>query len=361
MKKQVFAICDPESSYACHLMEYIHDRQGKDFEVQAFSSVKSLLQYARETPVDLLLISSRAVEREEGKLPAERIMILSEGELLEELAEYPSVYKYQSSDSLIAEVMTYYAREEPKRPEARLKKRMEMIGVYSPVRRTQKTSFALALGQILARDQAVLYLNLEDYAGFEGLMGKKFQADLSDLMYFVRQGKEGILYQLESMVHSVGNLDYIPPVFLPGDLRSVTWEEWEVLFEELTIRSGYEVILLDLDEQMEHLIKFLELCGRIYMPVKEDGMSLAKLEQYEQVLRMQGRDGILERTKKLRLPFHASFGPREHYVEQLAWGELGDYIRTMIREEAYRYGGQSGAGVEKDPPGGAGSDKGAYG
>lgn len=360
MKKRVFAVCDPESSYACHLTEYFHDRQGKDFEVQAFSSIQSLRQYAKETYVDLLLISSRAVCREGGELPAKRVMILSEGELLEEFSEYPGIYKYQDADSLIAQVMSYYAGEKTGRPEARLKRRMEMIGIYSPVRRTRKTSFALALGQILARDKAVLYLNLEDFAGFEGLMGKKFQADLSDLMYFVKQGKEGILYQLESIVQSIGNLDYIPPVFLPGDLRSVVWEEWERLFEELTVRSSYEVILLDMDEQTEYLTELLELCDRIYMPVKEDGMSLARLEQYEQVLRIQGKEGILDRTKKLRLPFHSSFGPGEHYAEQLAWGELGDYIRAVLREEAGAYGRQSGAGVEKAPSGPAGPDRRAY-
>ena len=35
-------------------------------------------------------------------------------------------------------------------------------------------SFALTLGQILAKERAVLYLNMEEYSGFEELMGKGF-------------------------------------------------------------------------------------------------------------------------------------------------------------------------------------------
>jgi len=33
------------------------------------------------------------------------------------------------------------------------------------------------------------------------------------------------------------------------------------------------------------------------------------------------------------MPFHNSFGNRECYVEQLIWGELGDFVRKLIREE----------------------------
>ncbi|MDQ9824849.1 hypothetical protein RFZ44_16190, partial [Acinetobacter sp. 163] len=59
-----------------------------------------------------------------------------------------------------------------------LKKTTEILGVYSPVGRCLKTSFALALGQILARERAVLYLNLEEYSGFEELIGKGFAHNL---------------------------------------------------------------------------------------------------------------------------------------------------------------------------------------
>ena len=36
----------------------------------------------------------------------------------------------------------------------------------------------------------------------------------------------------------------------------------------------------------------------------------------------------------LKMPFHSSFGKKEHYVEQLIWSELGDYVRQLIRKES---------------------------
>lgn len=59
MKKSIFAVCDLEASYAYNLMEAIDERQGMSFEVQAFTNVESLISYARERHIELLLISGR--------------------------------------------------------------------------------------------------------------------------------------------------------------------------------------------------------------------------------------------------------------------------------------------------------------
>lgn len=334
MKKNIFAVCDLEAAYAYNLMEYMNIKQNTPFEVQAFTNVKSLGIFAKEHEIEMLLISSQAMCEEVKNFNIGRIMILSEGELIQELAEYPTVYKYQSSDNLIAEVMGYYANQNVRvNPLALLKKDVEVIGIYSPVKRTLKTSFALTLGQILAKKRAVLYLNLEDYAGFETLMGKEFAADIADLMYFVRQGSGNLIYKLDSMVQSIQNLDYIPPAFSPMDLRKVEYEEWMKLLGDIINFSSYDTIILDIGEQIDEVFRLLKQCRKIYMPVREDSVSLAKLDHYEKVLRMWDCEDIMERTRKLKLPFHSSFGPRDHYVEQLIWGELGDYVRKLISEE----------------------------
>ena len=61
MKKSIFAVCDLEASYAYNLMEAIDERQGMSFEVQAFTNVESLISYARERHIELLLISAAAM------------------------------------------------------------------------------------------------------------------------------------------------------------------------------------------------------------------------------------------------------------------------------------------------------------
>ena len=111
------------------------------------------------------------------------------------------------------------------------------------------------------------------------------------------------------------------------------------LIEDLCAYSSYEVILLDLGEQVDNLPEILKRCGKIYMPVREDSMAVTKILQYEKVMAARDQEEVLGKTIKLKLPFHSSFGKKENYVEQLIWSELGDYVRKLIREEgADRYG-----------------------
>ena len=72
MKKSIFAVCDLEASYAYNLMEAIDERQGMSFEVQAFTNVESLISYARERHIELLLISAAAMCGELLKLSIEK-------------------------------------------------------------------------------------------------------------------------------------------------------------------------------------------------------------------------------------------------------------------------------------------------
>lgn len=332
MKKDIFAICDPEAAYALRLTEFIQERQGTAFEIHAFTNVKSLCEFAAGHEVSLLLISTRAMCREVRELPIEKIVILSEGEILEELSEYSCIYKYQASDSLVAEVMEDYAAER-RTPQALLKKDMCCIAIYSPIKRVLKTSFALTLGQLLAKDRKVLYLNMESCSGFSRLMEKEFTADISDLMYFIKRDGGSLVYKLQGIVQSLGNLDYVPPALSPMDIRSVECKEWLSRLEEVESYSTYEMIILDFDESVDGFLEILRRCQMVYMPVREDNISVAKIRQYEKLLEFAGYGDLEEKTRKLKLPFHGNFGQGTQYVEQLIWGELGDFARNLIREE----------------------------
>ena len=101
MKKQIFAVCDLEAEYARNFMEYLNRKNNLPFEVQAFTSVQSLIAYAKETHVELLLISADAMCDEVRELDISKTVILTEGTRPEELDTYAEVYKYQSSAEIV--------------------------------------------------------------------------------------------------------------------------------------------------------------------------------------------------------------------------------------------------------------------
>lgn len=334
MKKSIFAVCDLEASYACNLMDYLNERRTTPFEVQAFTNISSLESFARENEIEILLISTRAMCNEIRELPIKRTIILSEGEPLQDLEEYPFVYKYQSSDQILSEVMEYYVEDHPK-PHilAMGAKRTKVYGIYSPIGRTRKTAFALALGEILAETKQVLYLNFEEFSGFEELFGVSYKTDLSDLIYFARQKEGSLVYKLNSVIQTFHELQYIPPAMSPSDIRDVSGEEWIGFIREIMSYREYDVIILDLSNQVDEIFQILKECDRIYMPVQDDMISQAKLLQYEKLLHMLELEELESKTKRLRLPVQPLQKENGNLTQQLVWGEMGSFVRRLLWEE----------------------------
>lgn len=334
MSKSIFAVCDLEASYACNLTDYLNAKKTAPFEVQAFTNVESLQAFAQKHEIEILLISTRAMCNEIRDLCVNRTIILSEGEMLQDLEEYPFVYKYQSSDQLLSEVMEYYAADHPQQQAAAMKAhRTKFYGIYSPVARTRKTAFALALGEILSETKRVLYLNFEEFSGFEELFGQRYRADLSDLIYFARQKEAGLIYKIHSVVQSFHELQYIPPVLSPSDIRDVSGAEWTAFLHELSAYGEYDIILLDLSEQVDEMFQVLSFCDKIYMPVQEDPIARAKLAQYDRLLPMLDLEALQDKTLRIHPPAQALQSEGD-VVQQLVWGEMGEYVRRLLWEEA---------------------------
>ena len=335
MKKSILAICDVEKLYAYNFMEYINQKRSMPFEIQAFTNVDSLLEFGVREKIDILLISDKAMcERVKELSVAENIVILSEGVHDPHLDQYPSVYKYQSSERVIQEVMECYGADVLEAGgHADSGRQIEFVGVYSPLGRVLKTSFALTLCQILARDQAVLYINMEVFAGFEALFHRRFEHTLSNLLYYIRQENRHAVYQLSSMVETVNNLDFLAPVATPLDIWETAFEDWDQLFQELAGHTVYDVIILDMGQEVDEWYRLLERCIKVYMPVLDDVISQGKIEQFERLLSMWKQQELLDKIQKVRPPFHSSYGDGTDYVEQLVWSQLGDYVRSVIRGE----------------------------
>ena len=84
------------------------------------------------------------------------------------------------------------------------------------------------------------------------------------------------------------------------------------------------------------LLPILGACDIVYMPVKEDGISAARLEELDEYLEMVERPDIQEKIRRVKLPYHNDFGRRETYLEQLLWGQLGDYVRQLLKGVPWR-------------------------
>lgn len=337
MAGRILAICDLEVTYASQFMEHMNHRKNLPFEVRAFTDLDSLNEFVQRTPVEILLISERAlsgreVDKEQWKVG--QVIVLGEGMKPDGKVLYPTVSKYQSSDSVIREVMAVYAsRRKEKRDVGIMKKDAKVIGIYSPVGRSLKTSLALTMGEFLAKERACLYVNLESYAGFEELFHVTYNRTLSDVIYYLRKENDNMAHRINGIVQTMEHLDYLPPAPFPQDVASVTVKEWIRFLDILRYDSTYEIILLDIGESVENIYALLQQCDVIFTPIKHDVISTAKMKQFEKLLDIWNGQDIQEKIRKIKLPYYTILQGKGSFLKQLVWSEFGDYVRKLIRKE----------------------------
>jgi len=326
------AVYDGDPFYAERLSDYVNRKEKGVFEAQAFTSGESLSKFASEHDIDVLLTGFPADEKAISEVKSAQKIYLTEDPKNSPDSEIAEIYKYQSGDDIIREVMAAYCET----PEAKTElpglfsKEKKIIGVYSPLGRCGKTSLALSAGQILAKEEKVLFITLDTFTGFTGLMDTQWKRDLSDLIYYYKQGRFQAL-RLNSIVYYLGDMAWIPPIRFPDDYNQITAEEMANFLVTILDQCGYSTIVLDVGNYGRQVMPLLDICQVIYMPVKEDLISQAKLEEFEKHMDGLGKQKIKDKIHKLHVPLATGIKRMEHFPQELLWGDLGDFVRGLLK------------------------------
>lgn len=324
---KIMAVYDEDPLYARRLAEYVNQRETIPFTAMAFSDLERLEEYGNEHEIEILLVGE-SVRRAADTVRAGLKLVLCGGEFSVEKEE-PSIYKFQSGESILQEVMTCYCAAPPEPALALAGMGAQILGVYSPVNRCGKTAFALTLAQVLSRTRSVLFISLEEFAGFEAILGGEVKRDFSDVLYLCRQGSFNWM-KLRAMVCSAGQVDMIPPAAYGEDLDQVEPEELAQLLGRIARESGYGRLVVDLGHMGRGSAALLDCCDGVYMPVLEDPVSRAKLEAFDRYLSAAGAVSLREKICRIRLPGIRPLGSMENYMDQLLWGEMGDFVRSLL-------------------------------
>lgn len=320
MDVKILAICDTEKMYARKLMEAFCEKKNLGFLVHAFSQTEELERFAARTQIELLLISGRNMSERISQLNIGKIILLSDGEVCETYSDYEIIYKYQSAEHIMKEILCYCA--EYARPVTGMyygKKEFKVYGVFSPVGRCGKSVLARTLAAHFGKRRKTLLLDLQSYCATKEQLGEQEQWDLADIIYFLRQGKKTFLYKLSSIVKNEEAFDYILPMKTPKDLRSVTLSEWTELLEKLASDSDYQVIVIDFGYDVCELLKLLDQCTGIYMPVLTDEASRRKTENFEWMIQEENFEKMMDMIHKIYLP--ESFDLRNMRTFMTEWTE----------------------------------------
>ena len=351
MRQKIFAIRDMEEAYALRMAEYMLEKIRIPYALHLFTKVEELERFLEQEKIEILLIAESALEllrMEYVSRQVAQVFVLQENDMREgggqdndkqkqdgREREDTTLYisKFQSPERIVS-ILIESAKGLADWPAAgtQIQEDVKLIGVYSPIKRCLQTSFALTMGQILAKEHKVLYFNFENYSGFGKMLGREFGTDVSDVLYYFRCDQEKLALHLPAIIQNINGLDYIPPMQSQMQLWETEGGQWLELCRKIAQIGEYDYIILDLDDGMSGLFDLLRECYKIYTITREDSFAVAKLNQYEQILKFHELEDIVDKTVKCRFPI---FKEVPVNLELMTHGQLAGYVKAIIREDLY--------------------------
>lgn len=332
MNSNILVLCDREEEYTRHMSEYLKARKEIPWKIHTYTEADGLKEFARSTPIELLVVAESTYQDDMRNLPVEKIVLLNESGVVR-WGNIRNINKYQQAENVYREILSEYV-ETMQEPLVRLAEasNTRLIGFFTPVHRSLQTTFALTMGQMLAVKYRTLYLSFEYCAGIGELLPDVRTKDLADLVYFLNTDKEKFLLRMQTMIMKKGQMDYIPPARAGVMLPTIRTEEWIELLTRIVGSGEYDYIILDLSESIQGLLEILRMCFKIFTLIGDDRFSRGKLAQYERLLAMSECEDIIARTSKYRPPRFRRI-PEE--VELFTKGDMADYVRRIVGEVTF--------------------------
>lgn len=342
MNQGLIAIMDLDEIYAKKLSDYFRFQQGICYDIVTFTDMDIFMQFIKKQFVDILLIDEMILGDDKPLIPLEPItsiqlnslksfcrdiFILSHG-LPSPLSTFAYiVYKFQSARDILHYVMSSLTIDVGPSIMMGNAIHTKIYGVYSPIKRSGRTSLSVVLSELLALSSPTLFISFD--VGFGALETGGNQSTLTDLLYYYTQSPESLASRLASITCSLASADFIPQVKIPMDISQADPATLSELVTSIQMLSTYSFIILDISDLPADVAPLLKVCQTIYSPVLNDSLSLSKLSSFKQYI--ESIDSSLpQKFMDISLP---EISPSTNdYIHNLMDSPLFDYCKNLLKE-----------------------------
>lgn len=324
-------IFDRQSRFVKGLADYLNKKYTDYFETMAFDDAEKLLGFLERNTCRICFVSRSGLDayQTEKIIQSEIPIVYISNDKRQE-----GIYQFQSVEKIAKDIIEQYIERfsdaDLSSGNKKRDKKHRWIGFYSPCRCYLQSSIALAMGQILGEGKNVLYINFEAFSGLSYILQKEFNQDLADLIFYLKEDETKMQLRMQSMLHQVGKLYYLPPVSSFLDLQDVSSENWKQFFTYITEQVDMDVIILDLSELVNGFVDMLSVCDEIYTCYDENDVSYGKLQQYKHFLACMQKQDILDKTKEYRIPQIQNI-PKQ--ANMFVSGSLKNIVKAIMEDK----------------------------
>ena len=322
----VLVICDADLDYLERLYEQMIYLSKSNFTIRLFTKPEKLKEHIED--ISVLLISDEFHDSELEKIPKNAYIILGSGPD----SEYENKYyinKYSKISTILKQIMDIYSDTGNLTSHRKSKYGTEVISLYSPIRRCFQTTFAVTLGQILAKQSETLYINLETNSGFTKIHKNDYKYNFTDLVYLLKTSPEKISIKLDLMIEKINELEIIPPFENDIDLRQLNPDDICMVIEEIAKIGKYKYIVLDLSDSIQNVYQILDSSDKIFTIIANDRVALAKLDSFTRSIELVCNKNVLEKIIKIEVPLLQGI---PHEFTKLLYSEMEGFVGRIYHK-----------------------------
>ncbi len=325
--KHTMVILDRDTQYADKAAGYINNRAGFPFEVVTFNRISEAEEYEKKQGVDILLVSEDMADELSDHDITDNTVILSGNSSMTDMG-CKVIYKYQSCENIVKELLLYASGKENLGSLISRKSRMKIVGFYSPIGRSGQTGIGLSIGQILAKNHRVLFLDMDCHSNLKDMLDIRFSGDLSDLIYAMNDDSKDLATLIGGISGSLGGLDIVVSMDRHSDLISIAFKEWQTILKQIEYRTDYEYILLDLSKAVQGLGKLMAMCNKLIVTVIDDDREKGKLQAF--LREFDDDERVAELIKEVTVPLKQNKDKDRGFAS--ITGEIGECAKEIVKE-----------------------------
>ncbi|MBQ7264485.1 MAG: AAA family ATPase [Firmicutes bacterium] len=273
-------LVDNDEYFIKGFSRYILEYQS-NIEIITYTDIEVFKASLASIAFDLVLISE-IFPIDDSLKNLKNLFILSDETFEDDTCK--KINKYQKTETLLKEIMLGYAElKGDRRLITNNETTVKLIGVYSPIGGSGKTTFSLALAGCLAkRNVGVLYLSLEKFFSAERYLGENLNPGLSELFLKLKNKSVSISFDINKKVQTDSSgVKYITPPESAMEYGEMTDEEMVKLINEISYSNVADYVIIDFPtEYNEGVINTLSSLDTIAFIVNEDSASMLKATKF---------------------------------------------------------------------------------
>lgn len=337
---EILAILDEKEEYVIRLMEYMKYKGGFNFTIVAFTDGATFIEYEATTNIAILLFQENYDEATIEKSKAKQKICLreSKGKLLNE--SDLSIFKYQSVEAIIKEILRLYEGNKEVAFLDNLGNKTLILSVCSPTQEASTSRVALSLAYEYAKDKRTLFLSFDPFLTTKAFGMREETQGITDLIYYGKQKHPNFPLKIKSLLNQKNGFDYIIGVVHWSDISELGEDEAKYLMNEIKDNLGYEVIVIDVGMFVNMTTALLQHCDRIYEIINKEGFDLDKDKAFRRQLLLKTGEKILNRMVPIS-PLHIEQAGEKDFWTSVKEGSFRQLAKELIagKEDAYGTGG----------------------